>query len=67
MTVSEAFSKDSLGKNVFSQNFTISNVTLKDRGIYVCNVTDKQNHYSYKMINVTIYGIYFFYCRKAIV
>lgn len=69
MQVSEASTmKDSPGgKNVFSQNFTIHNVTLEDRGIYMCNVSDKQDHFSFNTINVTIYGIYFFECRKALV
>lgn len=56
------FERDMNHASIYSQKLTIQNVTLKDRGIYFCNVSDIQQHKEYSKINVTIYGIYFIYC-----
>jgi hypothetical protein len=39
------------------QELTINQTTLKDKGVYYCNVSDNQNHFSVNSINITIYGI----------
>jgi FMS-like tyrosine kinase 1 len=38
------------------QELTINQTTLKDKGVYYCNVSDNQNHFSVNSINITIYG-----------
>ncbi|XP_063923158.1 vascular endothelial growth factor receptor 1-like isoform X3 [Zophobas morio] len=44
------------GQTILTQNLTINETILKDKGMFYCNVSDNQNHASLGSLNVTVYA-----------
>ncbi|XP_008191844.1 vascular endothelial growth factor receptor 1 isoform X1 [Tribolium castaneum] len=47
--------KTPMDPSMVTQQLTINQTTLKDKGTYYCNVSDNQNHHSVNSLNVIIY------------
>ncbi|XP_063923322.1 vascular endothelial growth factor receptor 3-like [Zophobas morio] len=43
-------------QTILTQNFIINETTLRDKGMYYCNVSDNQNHASLGSLNVRVYA-----------